>query len=323
MPWHRTDDNAYDHPKIVAVGVEAFGSAVSGWIYASKHRTNGHVPTAVMREFATPAVLRKLTTVTAGGRAPLYHRPGDTCSCLEQHDWREDMGGYWAHDYLDYNPSRQENSVHRAKARELKDKDLRAAVKARDGDRCRYCGDPVKWADRRSAKGGVLDHVDPDRAAGAANLVVACRSCNARKKNCTPEGAGMTLLPPPGQTCAGSGSDLGPDPDPDLGPDPDPAQNPGSTDTGGQDCPPQDRPISATTNDQVTGGPGRAGAGSPAPARSPTGDAGPTGHRPAIGPATDAHRTALSLNPYLRNQTASPHPDHHAGDPAPPREDQP
>lgn len=64
-----------------------------------------------------------------------------------------------------------------------------AAVFERDGKRCRYCG---------STDSPTVDHVLPRSRGGGdelANLVAACRSCNCRKKDRTPDEAGMVLAP--------------------------------------------------------------------------------------------------------------------------------
>lgn len=71
-------------------------------------------------------------------------------------------------------------------------------IKARDGDRCRYCGKTVNWADRRSGDGATYDHVVPGGPETDENIVVACRSCNTAKGGRTPEEAGMELLSPSG-----------------------------------------------------------------------------------------------------------------------------
>lgn len=67
-----------------------------------------------------------------------------------------------------------------------------ALVYARDGKRCRYCGD---------ANGPhSVDHVTPRVQGGddsADNLVVACVRCNSRKGGRTPTEACMVLLPVP------------------------------------------------------------------------------------------------------------------------------
>lgn len=69
---------------------------------------------------------------------------------------------------------------------------LRSAVLLRDNYRCRYCG---------GFEGGlVLDHVVPWSRGGADtedNLVAACRACNRRKGDQTPEEAQMPLLEVP------------------------------------------------------------------------------------------------------------------------------
>lgn len=77
-----------------------------------------------------------------------------------------------------------------------RDPELRAEIRERDGDLCRYCGVEVQWANRRGSHGGTYDHVDPYGGNEIANLVVACRGCNARKRAQTPDEAGMRLLAP-------------------------------------------------------------------------------------------------------------------------------
>jgi hypothetical protein len=65
------------------------------------------------------------------------------------------------------------------------------AVHKRDGSACRYCGSSSRLT---------IDHVHPRKQGGsddAANLAVACRSCNSKKGGRTPEQAGMTLRPLP------------------------------------------------------------------------------------------------------------------------------
>jgi 5-methylcytosine-specific restriction endonuclease McrA len=57
----------------------------------------------------------------------------------------------------------------------------------RDGNHCQYCG---------HTRDLTLDHVYPRSKGGKSswdNLVTACKSCNSRKGNHTPEEAGMPL----------------------------------------------------------------------------------------------------------------------------------
>ena len=63
----------------------------------------------------------------------------------------------------------------------------KGGVYIRDGHRCAYCG--AKGADS-------IDHIIPASRGGLwtwENCVAACRDCNGRKRNRTPEEAGMVL----------------------------------------------------------------------------------------------------------------------------------
>ena len=65
----------------------------------------------------------------------------------------------------------------------------RRAVFARDDYRCQYCGD----------RADSIDHVLPRSRGGRhewENLAAACRPCNTRKRDRTPDEAGMRLLRP-------------------------------------------------------------------------------------------------------------------------------
>lgn len=69
----------------------------------------------------------------------------------------------------------------------------RANVYARDRHQCQYCG-------RRDAGSKLtLDHIHPRSRGGQTawnNIVVSCIGCNARKRDRSPEEAGMHLLRP-------------------------------------------------------------------------------------------------------------------------------
>jgi len=63
----------------------------------------------------------------------------------------------------------------------------RRAVFARDNHRCGYCG----------AHADSIDHVMPRSRGGTnvwENVIAACRGCNLRKRDRTPEEAGMNLV---------------------------------------------------------------------------------------------------------------------------------
>lgn len=70
----------------------------------------------------------------------------------------------------------------------------RENIYLRDNHTCQYCGK------RFAAKDLTLDHVVPASKHGRkdwTNMVTACRSCNHKKGNRTPLGAGMPLLNEP------------------------------------------------------------------------------------------------------------------------------
>lgn len=66
----------------------------------------------------------------------------------------------------------------------------RRAVFARDGHRCGYCGEQADS----------IDHVLPRSRGGEhvwENVIACCRPCNLRKRDRTPDEAGMRLRQPP------------------------------------------------------------------------------------------------------------------------------
>lgn len=72
----------------------------------------------------------------------------------------------------------------------------RRGILQRDRGRCQYCNAPV------GPSSFTLDHVRPRARGGQStwdNLVTACKSCNCRKSDRTPEEAGMTLAKKPHQ----------------------------------------------------------------------------------------------------------------------------
>lgn len=83
--------------------------------------------------------------------------------------------------------------LRRGERRQEVSRRVRELVIWRDQWHCRYCSHLL---DRHSYQ---IDHVFPLPAgpSTADNLVLACRTCNNRKGNRTPEAAGMILLPEP------------------------------------------------------------------------------------------------------------------------------
>jgi len=174
------DDDWDNEPRVVRAGTAGFGLYARCGMWVARHLTDGFVPAEVAAIYGTREWVAKLVDVGL---------------------WTAVDGGYHMPDYLILN-----QSAEKVRARRLlntrrqalfRDPELRRFVRERDRDLCRYCGVKVRWNDRKGARGGTYDHVDPNGPNAPENLVVSCRGCNSSKKDRTPEQAGMTLLPPP------------------------------------------------------------------------------------------------------------------------------
>jgi len=216
MGWAKFDDQFTDHPKVVAAGPWAELLAMRAVIHCARYETDGHVQAAQLPRLAVGIVgpRKQVAALVAAGL------------------WTVDPDGdgWWVHDFLDYHPSRTQKREDREIAKRRyamnNNPELAKRIKARDDNRCRYCGVQVNWRDRKSPGGGTYDHVIPVSAGGDEsddNLVVSCRACNLRKGARTPEEAGMELRPPPGASGTNARSSL------DVSGHPDPAPAPSAT----------------------------------------------------------------------------------------------
>ena len=181
MPWARLDESAMDHPKVSALADGAFRLWVQGLVYCQRFLTDGYISDVALRGQRAYSPKRKAELLTVGL-------------------WEQSETGVRVHDYLDWNESREHVSEARRFARVrmalVRDPELRRAIQARDGNACRYCGQPVNWLDRKGPRGATYDHVVPGGGDDLTNLVVSCRGCNSRKGQRTPEQAGLVLLDP-------------------------------------------------------------------------------------------------------------------------------
>jgi 5-methylcytosine-specific restriction endonuclease McrA len=209
MSWAKADDRYDDTPKIKRAW-RLSGYAVGlHWMAVTscaRHESDGLIDPewlaerlAVIPRKAAVAALKTLVSVGLFEELPA----GETRSTTDEDGNLVTVGplpenAYIVHDYLDYNPSSAQSGVRREWDRRRKelqrDPELIAAIRARDKDRCRYCGAKVNWRDRRGETGATYDHVIPRGPNTLANVVVACRGCNMRKGGRTPGEAKMPLL---------------------------------------------------------------------------------------------------------------------------------
>jgi hypothetical protein len=106
MPWIRLSDNYVDHPKFLALSAFAFRLWHEGMAFARRHQTDGIIAAVELKGFRyfRPVHVAELTTPYREGASPL---------------WETIEGvGYKIHDYLDWNPSREEENERRAESKE-------------------------------------------------------------------------------------------------------------------------------------------------------------------------------------------------------------
>lgn len=103
MPWVRIDDTLHDHPKVYRLPASLRLHCLGAWVlaicYASRHLTDGEVPVAWLR--AEGATTRQIAALVSAGF--LDKTDGD--------------GVVWVHNFLDYNPSREQVEARREDTR--------------------------------------------------------------------------------------------------------------------------------------------------------------------------------------------------------------
>jgi 5-methylcytosine-specific restriction endonuclease McrA len=199
VTWGKLSDTLHSHPKWTGLSVDGKAMWATAVSYCSAHLTNGdvsaveHLPVIAMETFGmTPSALRKAQKAAQ--------------ELVQRRLWELRPEGWRFHDWKDCNPTAQQVKQKKKKDRRRSDlhrttegKAIKAAVYARDGLWCRYCGIETRPGHNRSSDGRTLDHIDPEGANSLENVVVSCNYCNGRKWECLPEAAGMTLRDPPRQ----------------------------------------------------------------------------------------------------------------------------
>jgi hypothetical protein len=186
--WFKVDDKLHDHRKTWGIDCAAVGLWTMAGSWCGANGTDGFVPEIVVSRWSKHWQRLAADLVTRGLWAEAN---------------QDGQKGWEFVNWSEYQPSRVETAVPldrlrwRRKQALKKNRVLCDQVVARDRNQCRYCGERVSWADRKSPKGATYDHVDPDGENELDNVVIACRRCNGRKKDRTPHEAGMPLLPVP------------------------------------------------------------------------------------------------------------------------------
>lgn len=182
MAWVRVGDEALSHPKLMSLYdvegaedisiVEMFGFLMALATYSAKHLTDGIIERgAAFRDGDRSRVVRLIDAAVAA----------ELLTWVEV-DGAKKLRLFTDEEFIHIQP-REEVMRRRARSRENRDPNKKAAVIFRDGDQCRYCGKVVRWTGPKGYNLGTLDHVDPDSLGDAPveGLVVACYECNSSR----------------------------------------------------------------------------------------------------------------------------------------------
>src|ERR1051326_763517 len=107
MSWIRLIEDYNDHPKFTHLSDGAFRLWHQAMGFCRKFKTDGMIPMATVREFKSysPKRMKELMTPWDEGREPLWHARGE--------GW-----GILVHDYLEWNPSKDEENERREETKE-------------------------------------------------------------------------------------------------------------------------------------------------------------------------------------------------------------
>lgn len=182
MAWVRVGDEALSHPKLMSLYdvegaedisiIEMFGFLMALATYSAKHLTDGIIERgAAFRDGDRSRSAHLIDVAVGAGLLTWVEVEG-----------KRKLRLFTDEEFIHVQP-REEVMRRRARSRENRDPNKKAAVIFRDGDQCRYCGKVVRWTGPKGYNLGTLDHVDPDSLGDAPveGLVVACYECNSSR----------------------------------------------------------------------------------------------------------------------------------------------
>ncbi len=193
MTWLRVGDTALTHPKAMRLrSMDTHGlglaSHVIGFVmltasWSGQHNTDAFIPASV-GPLADPWHWERLAAAALKVGILTKAKGPDG-----QRGWLVCMD-----DDLFHLLSTAEISQRREHRKASRQHAAKGEVLLRDGDLCRYCGNPVNPNDHRGNMAREFDHPDP---LIPDVLVVSCKACNSHKAGRSVEAAGMELLDPP------------------------------------------------------------------------------------------------------------------------------
>lgn len=131
MVWAKLDDEILDNPKIAEAGVFGFALHVAAITWCCRNLTDGFIPRARVRcllDFSGVMWDEDNAGGVATGAVSAGGRHGAKAIDIADHLvdvglWKHDPDGrgYWLHDFLDYNPSREKVLAERDRAKKRRD----------------------------------------------------------------------------------------------------------------------------------------------------------------------------------------------------------
>lgn len=118
MPWARFDDRFPDHEKIVPLSNSAFRLHVTAICYANAQLTDGYISVGVLRRIGWAC----------------DDLDADVAQLCAHNLWERAEEGYLVHDYLEYNPSREEELAKQQRISNERSKAGKAGMARRWGD---------------------------------------------------------------------------------------------------------------------------------------------------------------------------------------------
>ncbi len=126
MSWVSIDDGFAQHPKVVKAGPLAMAMQVAALCYCNRNLTDGFIPRAVAYTLLHWGfdLDEKVYSFDIGCG---MHGESATCefvikSLISAGMWDPDEDGYWIHDYLSHQPSKQTVMAKREEIRKLRSK---------------------------------------------------------------------------------------------------------------------------------------------------------------------------------------------------------
>ncbi|MBE3589986.1 MAG: hypothetical protein IMW98_08510 [Firmicutes bacterium] len=122
MAWVKIDDHFDEHPKLARVGPVGWGVWLAGLAYCNRNLTDGFIPRSVAATLACFEVVDSEGRVWSLARTSgMVGEDVDSTWVIEllvdAGLWEEVPGGYRVHDYLDYQPSKEQVISEREAAR--------------------------------------------------------------------------------------------------------------------------------------------------------------------------------------------------------------